>query len=504
MRLFLRLGNQLFDPKLVPKDFVDVPVFMAEAPELASNIRHHKMKVASFFVAMRLHKEELEAQGFKVHYHKWQSDTGYFEVLETLIKKSKTQELISYEIEDKFFELAVDSFCKKHRLKWTQVETPMFLSSRPRLKNEIGSKKKPFMKTFYESQRKHFKILVDSKGKPTGGKFSFDADNRKKLPSALKVPGPRSFPREKNALRVIEDVQSLVSQNFSEHPGEAGPLWMPLSRDEARLGLRDFLKNRLESFGAYEDAISTRSDFVFHSLLTPAINQGLLTPREVLDETLAWANKHKTPINSLEGFVRQILGWREFIRGIYQNFSEHQEERNFFNHKRSLSKHWWNGTTGIPPLDDAIKKAWRLGYCHHIERLMILSNMMLLCEIEPREAHRWFMEMFVDSSDWVMGPNVYGMGLFSDGGIFATKPYTCGSNYWLKMSDYSPGPWVEVVDGLYWSFIHKHKDYYSKNPRMKVMVSSLEKMDSARKSKIFRLADGFRTTQRFSGQQVLT
>ena len=172
------------------------------------------------------------------------------------------------------------------------------------------------------------------------------------------------------------------------------------------------------------------------------------------------------PMNSLEGYVRQVIGWREFIRGIYHNFDEVQSKSNFWNHKRKLNENWYTGNTGIPPLDDAIKKANRFGYCHHIERLMIISNIMLLSQIHPQEVFKWFMEMFVDSSDWVMGPNVYGMAQFSDGGIFATKPYICGSNYLLKMSNYKKGDWCNEVDGLYWGFINNNRDFFAKNPRM--------------------------------------
>jgi deoxyribodipyrimidine photolyase-related protein len=179
------------------------------------------------------------------------------------------------------------------------------------------------------------------------------------------------------------------------------------------------------------------------------------------------------------------------MRGIYQNFSEEQYEKNFWSHKRKLKKCWYDGTTGIEILDDAIKKADRLGYTHHIERLMILSNMMLLCEIEPKAVYDWFMEMHLDSSDWVMAPNVFGMGQFSDGGIFATKPYICGSNYYLKMSRYKKGDWCEIVDGLYWRFIDKHQYFYKKNPRMSVMVGTLDRMDPKRKKHIFKKADEF-------------
>jgi deoxyribodipyrimidine photolyase-related protein len=187
------------------------------------------------------------------------------------------------------------------------------------------------------------------------------------------------------------------------------------------------------------------------------------------------------------------MGWREFVNGIYQNFSDKEETTNFFNHHGKLTKDWYEGTTGIAPVDDAIHKANDYGYCHHIERLMILSNIMLLAEVHPHEVHRWFMEMFVDSADWVMGPNVYGMGQFSDGGIFATKPYISGSNYVLKMSDYKKGDWSDIWDGLFWRFIGKHKTFFQKQPRLNFMVITLEKMDPEKRMYLLGRAEEFIT-----------
>ena len=226
------------------------------------------------------------------------------------------------------------------------------------------------------------------------------------------------------------------------------------------------------------------------------VNAGLLTPEEVVNEAIKAMEKNPDiPLSSVEGFVRQVMGWREFVRGIYQNFSDVEEQKNFFNHKRKLTHHWYDGTTGLPPVDDAIKKANEFGYCHHIERLMVLSNIMLLSELHPHEVHKWFMELFVDSADWVMGPNVYGMGQFSDGGIFATKPYISGSNYILKMSDYKKGDWCDVWDGLFWRFIGNHAAFFSKNPRMNMMVKLLEKMDPAKKKKLLAAAENFIATR---------
>ena len=235
--------------------------------------------------------------------------------------------------------------------------------------------------------------------------------------------------------------------------------------------------------------MTRRSPTVFHSLLSPCLNLGLLTPGDVIDKVLQRADD--MPLQSVEGFVRQVIGWREFVRGIYREFSEKQEAANFWSHDRGLTDAWYEGNTGILPLDDTIKTAQRLGWTHHIPRLMVVANLMTLCEIRPAAAHRWFMEMFVDSSEWVMGPNVYGMGLFSDGGVFATKPYICGSNYLLKMSDYGKGPWCDIVDGLYWRFINKHREFFAGNPRLALMPRALDRISAQRRDRIFEAAEEF-------------
>ena len=345
------------------------------------------------------------------------------------------------------------------------------------------------MKTFYERMRKETGILMREE-KPEGGKFSFDADNRAKLPKNTDPP-PIPYANPKKTPH-YDDVKRLIEKYFKTHPGHCDNFWLATDRKEALKFLKQFVKERLPSFGKYQDAITSRSDFLFHSVISPYINMGLLLPSEVIIavEQEYYQNKN-IPLNSAEGFIRQVLGWREFMRGIYQNFDEQQQKENFFNHQRDLSDSWYEGNTGIPPLDDAIKKSVKFGYAHHIERLMILSNLMLLCRIHPQNVYRWFMEMFVDSSDWVMGPNVFGMGQFSDGGIFATKPYISGSNYLLKMSDYKKGEWCDVVDGLYWQFIENNRSYFSSNPRLGMMVRTLDKMKRERKETIFKAANRF-------------
>lgn len=340
------------------------------------------------------------------------------------------------------------------------------------------------MRKFYEAERLKRNILMTKTGKPEGGKFSFDDENRLKIPKKIEIPHLPVF--DPSAYR--NEVLKIVETHFTHHPGALSP-WLPSTREQARQALSKFLSERLQNFGAYEDAMDQRSPFLFHSVISPLLNCGLLTPSKVIHEALKL--RDRVPLNSLEGFIRQILGWREFIRGVYEKFSAQEEQANFFAHHRKLTSSWYDGTTGIEPLDYAIKKAWNLGYCHHIERLMIISNIMLLSEICPGDVHRWFMEMFIDSADWVMGPNVFGMGQFCDGGLFTTKPYICGSNYILKMSSFEKGDWCDVVDGLYWRFIDKHRKFFMGQPRLSMMPKLLDRIDKQRKKNLFDRANKF-------------
>ncbi len=484
----LVLGNQLFEPKYFSKHEIDV-VFLREDFELCTYFKFHKQKIAFFLAAMRAYASELGTTDYEVHYEELKKSAKPYEnhLLEW-IKKESVSKIFLFEIEDKFFEKRILNSLEQNKISFEIIPSPMFLTSREQFKTYLGKTKRPFMKTFYESQRKRLKIMVDPNDKPLGGQWSFDEENRKPLPKTVNPPEldkiePSSF---------IQSAISTVQKNFSDHPGEMKEFWLPVDRAGAKKWLKTFLDERLAFFGPYEDAMTNRSDVVFHSVLTPFLNTGLITPDDVVRSVIAVGNKKKLNITSIEGIIRQVIGWREFIRGIYQSFSEKQDTTNFWNHQRKLNSCWYDGTTGIEPLDQVIKKVNRLGYAHHIERLMIVSNLMLLLEVDPHEVHRWFMEMFIDSSDWVMGPNVYGMGQFSDGGLFATKPYICGSNYYRKMGGFKKEPWCEAVDGLYWSFIEKHKSFFMKNPRLSMMARTVEKMDPQRKTEIFNAANKLR------------
>ncbi|MCU0383045.1 MAG: cryptochrome/photolyase family protein, partial [Cyclobacteriaceae bacterium] len=246
--------------------------------------------------------------------------------------------------------------------------------------------------------------------------------------------------------------------------------------------------------GDYEDAISTSSDHVYHAIITPALNIGLISPKQIVKSILKTAEKNKIELNNTEGFIRQVLGWREFMRGVYQQIGVEQRTKNYFNFTRKIPYSFWEGTTGITPVDHTIKKVNRLGYCHHIERLMVLGNFMLLCEFNPDEVYRWFMEMFIDAYDWVMVPNVYGMSQYADGGLMTTKPYVSGSNYILKMSDFNKGEWCEIWDALYWRFLYVNREVFVKNPRMSMMVNLVNKMDKQKLNTYLKRANTFLST----------
>ena len=285
----------------------------------------------------------------------------------------------------------------------------------------------------------------------------------------------------------------MWSSIFPTNPGNTSSFLYPVTHDEAVGRLRDFLERRLVHFGKYQDAIRKDEPILFHSLLSPALNIGLLTPDQVVNETLQFARAREgnIPLNSLEGFIRQIIGWREFVRGVYTLEGNQQRNINFWGHSRKLPKSFYTGTTGIDPVDSTIARLQESAYAHHIERLMVLGNFMLLCEIDPHEVYRWFMEMFIDTYDWVMVPNIYGMSQYADGGLMTTKPYISSSKYILRMSDYPRGPWCDIWDALYWHFISKHRHIFQKNPRMRVMVSSLDRMPLAKKSDYVAKAEQF-------------
>ena len=487
--LFIILGNHLFPYNFLDK-YKNCNVFMAEDLDLCTYQKHHKLKIAFFLTSMRNYRDSLKQKNYKVNYFSIDGknkELSYEDKILKVIEKKKINNLFFYEIEDKFFENKIFKFIKKNKLDYTILQSPMFLNNRLDFKDYLSSVKKPFMSTYYKQQRIKHNILLDKDNGPIGDKWSFDDENRKKIPKNILLP---ALPLKKTNNN-FESIKYIVNEYFYDHPGSLDNFWLETDRLGVKKSLKEFILKKFKFFGDYEDASIKNNTFLFHSLLSPYLNNGLITPREILDVVLSNDVIKKIPLNSLEGFIRQIIGWREFIRGIYQNYSNDIEAKNFYGNKRKLTKHWYDGTTGIDPIDDAIKDINKFGYAHHIIRLMFLSNVMNLSGIDPKEIYRWFMEMFVDSSDWVMSPNVFGMGTYSDGGTFSTKPYICGSNYIIKMSNYKKGKWSEIVDGLYWNFISLNITSIRKNPRMTMINFSFNKIGSEKLKNHIKIAKQF-------------
>lgn len=454
------LGDMLFNPELLPNVS---HVFMREDWALCTRVKHHKQKILFFLSAMRNYAKELERLGYSVHYEPlvYEDQRLYTEQVEQWRRLQGIRALFTFQPNDPFVVRSLESLNVKF------IDSPSFLTGSTGWNDYRRSHpKRLHMAEFYRWQRQRLNILVDGSNRPEGGKWSFDAENRRPLPASTLLPAlPNIGPLDGGLVET-------VNEWFSDHAGNAAELWFPTDREGASRWLDDFVSNRLGEFGPYEDAISQRQDVIFHSALSPLLNCGLLTPAEVIERVSQVEN---APLQSLEGFVRQVIGWREFVKGIDTEYANRQLELNQLGNRRKLTRAWWEGTTGLLPLDTVIRRAQRRGYCHHIERLMVLGSAMLMCEVHPDEVYRWFMEMFVDSADWVMRPNVYGMSQHADGGLFSTKPYVSGSSYLRRMSDFPVGDWCEIWDALYWRFIAKHRELLSKNPRMRPILGNLDR-----------------------------
>jgi deoxyribodipyrimidine photolyase-related protein len=331
---------------------------------------------------------------------------------------------------------------------------------------------------------------MDDDLKPIGGQWNFDKENRMGI-SKLKSEIPTR--NKKTNDQITFDVMVEVGEIFSKSYGDLENYAWAVTHEDAKERFKNFLDIYLKNYGSFQDAINKDDAFMFHSLLSPYFNSGLLNPLSCIKEVEKkyFDSNGDIPINSVEGFIRQVIGWREFIMGVYWENMPQYKQQNFWNHKKELSSSWYTADTGIPPLDGAIKESVELGYTHHINRLMIISNLMNLSGVDPNSIHKWFMEMYVDTADWVMVPNVYGMGTFADGGIFSTKPYICGSSYMLRMSNYKKGDWCDVVDGLYWNFIERNINFFKTNPRLSLMVNALNKINPERKKLITEKAQEF-------------
>ncbi|MCW5939613.1 MAG: cryptochrome/photolyase family protein [Fimbriimonadaceae bacterium] len=481
--MILVLGDMLFDglPGLPP----DGPVFMMEDWRLCTRIRHHQQKLVLFLSAMRHFRDRLRSQGRDVQYVELGQD-GDASLYDRLRREIQSEsELMTYEIADNPVRAEIVLLCQEAGARLIERPNPMFLTTPDEWGTYRSGHQSMRMADFYVYQRRRLNLLLEPNGQPLGGQWSFDASNRKRLPKNLTPPTIWSCSPDTTTQAVIE----LVGDHFPDHPGQASGFDWPTTHEEALDWLNQFLDERLDLFGDYEDALSSSHRTVFHSLLTPLLNTGLLTPAQVVRSTLAHHERRRVPLNSLEGFLRQIVGWREFVRGIHRHEPEEPPTSRFGHHRR-LSQHWYTGDTGLDPLDLAIRRANDHAWIHHIERLMVVGAAMFMCEVHPKGAFDWFMEMTIDSADWVMGPNVYGMSQFATDRPITTKPYLSGSSY-LKRMGAEGGNWEDTWDGLFWRFVHKHRPLFESNPRTRAMAGGIDRLEPNRRRRIFSVAEAF-------------
>ncbi|MBN1334276.1 MAG: cryptochrome/photolyase family protein, partial [Synergistales bacterium] len=376
----------------------------------------HKKKILLHLASMAIFEEDLKKRGYQVTRIPYERKRAVLESLFQRLSGQGIKELFTLSPEDLILEKRLIRASRINQLPVTFLPNPSFLISDAD-EIEIPLRAGRYsMTSFYIMMRKQFDLLLDRRGNPLGGKWSFDPANRKKLPRGTRVP---SLP-ELEYPSWINEIAGQVEVNFPDHPGDTQNFLFPLSRLQALEMLDHFLEQKLPSFGDYEDAMDTERPFLFHSMLSSSLNTGLLTPLEIVERVLKVFQKGSVPINSAEGFLRQIVGWREFMRLLYHRDGVRMRNSNFWEHTRPLPEKFLKGRTGVDPVDHVVGKVRQYAYTHHIERLMVLGNYLLLCEVHPNYVYNWFMSDFIDAFDWVMTPNVYGMSQFADGGSMAT------------------------------------------------------------------------------------
>lgn len=473
----LVLPHQLFDPH--PAVHGADRVVLVEDPLFFTHYAFHAQKLRFHRESMARYRARLAARRVPVTLVDAHDLTETGAIADRLVAE-QVRAVRIVDPSDDWVERRLKAAFARVGIGVTWLPDPHVLTPDAEAQAWLEGRTRLFFTDFYVKQRQRLGLLLDRHGKPLGGQWSFDPDNRKKLPKQHAVPWT-TFPEWSAATR------AHVRERYPDAPGTADGPAFPADHAEATAWLDRFVRERLPSFGDYEDAMAREHDVLFHSVLTPMLNVGLLSPTQVIDAAI---EAHDVPLNALEGFVRQVIGWREFIRLVYRDRGRAQRTSNFWRFTHQMPRAFYDGTTGLDPVDHVIRRVLRNGWCHHIERLMILGNAMLLCEIHPDAVYRWFMELFVDAFDWVMVPNVYGMSQYADGGGMTTKPYISASAYVLKMSDFPKGEWCRTWDALYWRFIDRYADVFERNPRLAVMAKMRlklgPKLDEHR-----RVADAF-------------
>ncbi|MFJ6000575.1 cryptochrome/photolyase family protein [Arthrobacter sp. NPDC092385] len=491
MHVQLVLPHQLFEEHLGASP--DTHFVFLEDDLLFRSLRFHQQKLVLHRASLTLFARRVEAAGFSVDYVETSAESTSQERLAELLSDRGATVVTYYDVVDDWLERRLKRTLADAGVEGRVLETPQFLTPRDLLATYFSSHNWR-MQSFYEWQRKRLGVLVERDGSPQGGKWSFDADNRRRLPRKLALPDPPEFERPP----AVADAIAWVQAAFPDNPGNAESFNWPVTHRQAFEALEVFLTERFELFGPYEDSIAEGRIYLFHSALSSSMNTGLLSPADVVDLALDFAERHGTPINSVEGFIRQVIGWREYMRASYVLRGREMRTGNTLGLTADLDQRWWTGQTGLEPVDSVITRVLDTAYAHHIERLMVLGNAALLMRAKPDAVYEWFMEMFIDAYDWVMVPNVYAMSQYAAGSMITTKPYVSGSNYIRKMSDFKDGPWRFSWDALYWEFVGDHRELFARNPRSRMSVVLFDRMDAGRRAELRHeaarwLADGGRT-----------
>ena len=464
-------------------------VLMMEVSNEIEYANHHRKKLVLLFSAMRHFADDLKKNKFDVTYIEFnKSEKNFTKELERQCKKFNPKSIkITHPSEYRVLD-EVKKWEKLLDIPVTIMEDTRFFCKIDEFSEWAESRKELKMENFYQQMRKKYKILIDNKGKPIGGKWNYDVKNRKRLPkNHPEIPSPLICKPDKITQRVI----TQLNKKYTKHFGDLEPFWFATTKQDAVKSLDDFIKNRLEFFGPYEDAMKEKEKFLYHSVLSIYLNIGLLNPHEVIEKVL---QKKDLPIESIEGFVRQILGWREYVRGIYWHFMPKYNQTNFFNAKNKIPNFYWDGKTKMNCMKNCIEQTKQEAYAHHIQRLMITGNFALIAGIEPKQVCDWYLSVYADAFEWVELPNTHGMILYADGGILGSKPYAASGNYINKMSDYCKNCEYDVkakngkdacpFNYLYWNFFLKNQNKLKNNPRLWTVFSTIKNMSEDKKKQI--------------------
>jgi deoxyribodipyrimidine photolyase-related protein len=508
-RLLVILGDQL-DEKSSVFDDADPQldgIFMAEVATESTKVWSTKPRTTMFITAMRHFRERLRAQGWRVFYRELTATSGQWQGSDGKVKACRAETLTDA-LTECVESCRPQSVCMVEPGEWGLREafmsmTPLiemredrhFLCSHTEFKSHAMGRKQLRMEFFYREMRQRHDILME-KGKPVGGEWNFDSENRKSF--GKDGPPLHHAPRRFEPDAITKEVIEVVNARFASHPGDLSSFDWPVTAEEADLALEDFITHRLPQFGDWQDAMWTNEPWLFHSRLSAVMNLKLLDPRKVIAAAEAAYHDGKAPLAAVEGFIRQILGWREYVRGIYWRQMPGYVEMNALKANEPLPDFYWTGETDMQCLRDAIKQTLNHGYAHHIQRLMVTGLYSLLLGVNPRAVHEWYLAVYVDAIEWVELPNTLGMSQHGDGGLMASKPYVATGKYIQRMSNYcsgcrfdpaqSTGPKACPFTTLYWDFLDRHEAYLRKNPRMGMQMRNLDRLTAEQKRAIYSQA----------------